>query len=103
MSFTKEAQFEKALIEILFKKGWENKVIKNPTEDDISYFIGRLQQVKDEISKNQRDYFLREQVRAINKELGEQDERTEEVAEYKKKINKDKKKLYRGVNQGNQG
>jgi ATP-dependent Lon protease len=29
--------------------------------------------VKDEISKSQRDYFLREQVRAIYRELGEQD------------------------------
>ncbi|MCK5204968.1 MAG: LON peptidase substrate-binding domain-containing protein, partial [Desulfobacterales bacterium] len=31
--------------------------------------------VKDEISKSQRDYFLREQVRAIYKELGEHDEK----------------------------
>ena len=42
--------------------------------------------VKDEISKSQRDYFLREQVRAIHKELGEFDERSEEIEEYKKKI-----------------
>ncbi len=41
---------------------------------------------KDEIFKNQRDYFLREQMRAINKELGETDERAQEVKEYKKKI-----------------
>ena len=43
-------------------------------------------EVKDEIFKSQRDYFLREQVRAIYKELGEQDERTAEIEEYKKKI-----------------
>ncbi|MFQ5483917.1 MAG: endopeptidase La [Desulfobacterales bacterium] len=42
--------------------------------------------VKDEILKSQRDYFLREQVRAIHKELGENDEKTEELAEYGKKI-----------------
>lgn len=30
--FTKESEFEKALIEALSKKGWEQKIIKNPTE-----------------------------------------------------------------------
>jgi ATP-dependent Lon protease len=43
-------------------------------------------EVKDEISKSQKDYFLREQVRAIHKELGELDERTQEIEEYKRKI-----------------
>ncbi|MBW2568717.1 MAG: endopeptidase La [Deltaproteobacteria bacterium] len=42
--------------------------------------------VRDEISKNQRDYFLREQVRAIHKELGEHDEKAQEIADYKKRI-----------------
>ena len=46
--------------------------------------------VKEEISKSQRDYYLREQVRAIYKELGEQDERTQELDEYKRKIKKAK-------------
>src|SRR6056297_1985008 len=46
--------------------------------------------VKDEISKTQRDYYLREQMRAINKELGESDERTLELNEYEKKIKKAK-------------
>ena len=46
--------------------------------------------VKDEISKNQRDYFLREQVRAIYRELGEQDERTLEINEYRTKIKRAK-------------
>jgi type I restriction enzyme R subunit len=35
MSFTSEAEFEKALIEILFKKGWETAVLKNPSEEDL--------------------------------------------------------------------
>jgi type I restriction enzyme R subunit len=35
MSFTTEAEFEKALIDILFKKGWETAVLKNPTEEDL--------------------------------------------------------------------
>jgi ATP-dependent Lon protease len=46
--------------------------------------------VKDEISKSQRDYFLREQVRAIHRELGDLDDRSQEVEEYKKKIKRAK-------------
>ncbi|MDL2286532.1 endopeptidase La [Desulfococcaceae bacterium OttesenSCG-928-F15] len=47
-------------------------------------------EVRDEISKSQRDYFLREQVRAIHKELGEADERGQEIEEYRKNIKKAK-------------
>jgi ATP-dependent Lon protease len=46
--------------------------------------------VKDEISRSQRDYFLREQVRAIYRELGEQDENLQEYDEYRKRIKKAK-------------
>ncbi len=42
--------------------------------------------VKDEISKSQRDFFLREQMRAIHRELGEYDEKAKEIEEYDKKI-----------------
>jgi ATP-dependent Lon protease len=42
--------------------------------------------VKDEISKSQRDYFLREQMRAIHRELGESDDKAQEIEDYKKKI-----------------
>ena len=45
---------------------------------------------KGEIDKTQREYFLREQLKAIQKELGEIDERTEEVLELRKKIEKAK-------------
>ncbi len=56
-------------------------------EVELSAMQAKIQSdVKDEISKNQRDYFLREQMRAIHKELGEQDERALEVDEYDKKI-----------------
>ena len=44
--------------------------------------------VKDEISKSQRDYFLREQMRAIHRELGENDEKLKEIEEYSKRIKK---------------
>ncbi|AUS04961.1 type I restriction endonuclease subunit R [Pseudotamlana carrageenivorans] len=35
MTFTSEAAFEEALIQSLTQKGWENKVIKYPTEQDL--------------------------------------------------------------------
>lgn len=43
-------------------------------------------QVKQEMDKAQREYFLREQLKAIQKELGELDERTMEINELKQKI-----------------
>ena len=42
-------------------------------------------QAKEEISKTQKEYFLREQIKAIKKELGESDV-TDEVEEFKEKI-----------------
>ncbi len=58
-------------------------------EVELSAMQAKIQShVKDEISKSQRDYFLREQVRAIHKELGEFDEKTQEVEEYRVKIKK---------------
>jgi ATP-dependent Lon protease len=47
-------------------------------------------QAKDEITKTQREYFLREQMRAIRSELGEVDERTKELKELRQKIKKAK-------------
>jgi len=46
--------------------------------------------VKGEIDKTQREYFLREQLKAIQKELGEIDEKTEEIMELRKKIDQAK-------------
>ncbi len=58
-------------------------------EVELSSMQARIQSnVKDEISKSQRDYYLREQVRAIHRELGELDDKTEEIEEYRKKIKK---------------
>ena len=43
-------------------------------------------EAQSEMEKMQRDYFLREQLKAIKKELGEEDEQTLELEEYRKKI-----------------
>jgi ATP-dependent Lon protease len=43
-------------------------------------------QVSSEINKTQREYYLREQLKAIQKELGEGDERGEEIEELRKKV-----------------
>ncbi|MEH0019086.1 MAG: endopeptidase La [Desulfobacter sp.] len=58
-------------------------------ELDLSTVQAKIQtHVKDEISKNQRDYYLREQVKAIHRELGESDDKLAEIAEFKNKIKK---------------
>ncbi|MEY2819702.1 MAG: ATP-dependent protease La, partial [Chloroflexota bacterium] len=47
-------------------------------------------EARGEIEKVQRDYFLREQMKAIQRELGERDEQSEEVDEFRKKIDEAK-------------
>src|SRR5919198_1432030 len=42
--------------------------------------------VQSEMSKTQREYYLREQVKAIQKELGEPDERTQEIEALRQRI-----------------
>ena len=43
-------------------------------------------EIQSEMSKTQRDYYLREQMKAIQKELGEGDERTQEIDALRAKI-----------------
>ncbi|UCE05057.1 MAG: endopeptidase La [bacterium] len=43
-------------------------------------------QVQSEMGKNQREFYLREQLKAIQRELGESDERTAEINELRNKI-----------------
>ncbi|MBI3015357.1 MAG: endopeptidase La [Candidatus Tectomicrobia bacterium] len=47
-------------------------------------------EAKEEINKAQREYFLREQLKAIQKELGDADERQQEVHELRRKVKKAK-------------
>ncbi len=60
-------------------------------ELEVSTVQAKIQsQAKEEMGKTQREYFLREQLRAIKGELGEADERAEEINEIKEKIAKAK-------------
>lgn len=60
-------------------------------EVELSSMQAKIQSdVKDEISKSQRDYFLREQVRVIHKELGEDDGKIKEIEDYRRKIRRAK-------------
>jgi ATP-dependent Lon protease len=43
-------------------------------------------QARDEMTKSQREYFLREQIRAIKNELGDTESKTEEIQELRAKI-----------------
>ncbi len=60
-------------------------------ELELTTVQARIQnQAKEEMGKSQREYFLREQLRAIQAELGEADGRTEEIAELREKLRKAK-------------
>jgi ATP-dependent Lon protease len=47
-------------------------------------------QAKEEVDKTHREYYLREQLKAIQRELGESDERSQEIQELQAKIEKAK-------------
>ncbi|MDP6357002.1 MAG: LON peptidase substrate-binding domain-containing protein, partial [Planctomycetota bacterium] len=56
-------------------------------ELDLVELGSKLQeQVQDEVSKSQKEYFLREKLKAIKKELGEEDDREMEVEELRQKL-----------------
>src|SRR5580765_5695822 len=56
-------------------------------EFELQEISSRIQsKVADEVGKTQRQYYLREQMKAIQKELGEDDDRQQEIEEFRKKI-----------------
>jgi len=60
-------------------------------EVQVSTMQAKIQsQAREEMSKTQREYFLREQLKAIKTELGEIDEKAQEVNELREKIKKAK-------------
>lgn len=57
-------------------------------ELEVSTVQARIQsEAKEEMGKGQREYYLREQLRAIHRELGEYEEKNAEIKDYKTKIN----------------
>lgn len=60
-------------------------------ELQVSTMQAKIQsQAKEEMDKTQREYFLREQMKAIKTELGEMEEITEEIEEIRRRIKKAK-------------
>src|ERR1039457_2702071 len=56
-------------------------------ESELLNMQARIQSAaKEEMGKSQREYFLREQLRAIQQELGETDARSEEITELRRNI-----------------
>ncbi len=79
---------KQAILETLDLKPRMSKLLETLTREQQVLELGsKLQsQVAGEINKTQRDYYLREQMKAIQKELGEGDERGEEMDELRKKV-----------------
>jgi ATP-dependent Lon protease len=56
-------------------------------EMEVSAIQAKIQsQAREEMDRTQREYFLREQLRAIKKELGDMDETSKEMEEYRLKV-----------------
>jgi ATP-dependent Lon protease len=56
-------------------------------EIEVQQLRNKIQsEVQDQVQQSQRDYYLREQLKAIQKELGEQDESQKDIEELRKKI-----------------
>ncbi|MEO0115542.1 MAG: endopeptidase La [candidate division WOR-3 bacterium] len=83
---------KQALLETFDPKERLNRLVPLLTKEISILELGAKirDQVKGEIDKTQREYFLREQLKAIQKELGELDEKTAEINELKDKIEKAK-------------
>ncbi len=56
-------------------------------EIEVQQLRAKIQtEVQDQVQQSQRDYYLREQLKAIQKELGEQDEGQRDTEELRQKI-----------------
>jgi ATP-dependent Lon protease len=81
-----------AILEIFDPLERLNKVNEHLSKElELSTMQAKIQtQAKEEMSKTQREYFLREQLRAIKTELGDMDEKAQEINEFSEKIKKAK-------------
>ncbi len=78
---------KQAVLEALMPKTRLEKLLVALEEERMILVCERdiQMQVRDKIDKNQKDYFLREQIKVIQSELGEDDD--DEIREYEEKIN----------------
>lgn len=76
------------ILELVDLKASMNRLMEIMTKEMQVLEIGSKlhSQVSSEMGKTQRDYYLREQMKAIQRELGEGDERAEEIDELRAKI-----------------
>ncbi len=83
-----ELQDAQAILELNSTKAKLEKLVDFLVRETEVLQLGQKIQneARSEIEKVQRDYFLREQMKAIQKELGEKDEQSIEVEELRKKI-----------------
>jgi len=84
-----EFQDGQSLLELNTAEEKLKKLVTLLTRESEVLEIGQKIQneARDEIDKVQREYFLREQLKAIHKELGENDEQTLEIEGFREKIN----------------
>jgi len=85
-----KVQEKQEVLELLDLKARLNKVHFILTREVQILELGnKIQsQVKEDIDKAQREYYLREQLKAIKRELGEADDHTAEIKELREKIEK---------------
>ncbi len=67
--------------------GWRRLNQHLAKELEVQQLRNKIQsEVQDSVQQSQRDYYLREQMKAIQKELGDQDDTQKDIAELKEKI-----------------
>ncbi len=81
-------QVKQELLETVDVKARLGRLVASLTKEVEVLTLGsKIQsQVESEVGKTQREYYLREQLKAIQKELGESDERSQELDELRRKI-----------------
>ncbi|MBI2527316.1 MAG: endopeptidase La [Candidatus Rokubacteria bacterium] len=81
-------QVKQELLETAAVKARLQRLVASLTKEVEVLTLGsKIQsQVESEVGKTQREYYLREQLKAIQKELGESDERSQEIGELREKI-----------------
>jgi ATP-dependent Lon protease len=81
-------QLRQELLETLDVKARLTRLVAALTKEAGVLELGsKIQsQVESEVGRTQREYYLREQLKAIQKELGQTDERAQEIEELRKKI-----------------